>query len=94
MYCVTGTLCDYRCARKDCLKSHVLLVHEDEKLFKCESCEKSFSLKGNLNQHISFVHEDRERLFKCKFCDKNFHEKGNLNEHFATVHEGKKPFKC
>ena len=33
------------------------LVHEGTKPFKCDKCDYSCSLKGNLKQHVASVHE-------------------------------------
>jgi len=33
------------------LKTHISSVHEKNKLFKCEFCDTSFTLKASLNRH-------------------------------------------
>ena len=68
-------------------------VHEDNKDFKCESCEKSFSQKGYLKNHIKRVHEGRKD-YKCEFCGKSFSERQKLEIHISMVHEGHKDYKC
>ena len=60
---------------------------------KCKTCDASFGGKGDLDRHVSSVHEGK-KPFKCNVCNASFTEKGSLNKHVSSVHEGKKPFKC
>ena len=62
-----------------------------EKLFKCRTCDKIFSNKGNLNQHMK-IH-DKSKVFKCDVCLKRFPCKANLKMHYRT-HTREKPFAC
>ena len=62
-----------------------------EKFFKCQICEKKFSNKGNLNQHMN-IH-NKSKSFKCDVCFKVFNQKSNLAQHYKT-HTGEKPFAC
>ena len=39
------------------LKLLVKMVHENIKPHKCDSCEKSYTSKAELNTHIAIVHE-------------------------------------
>ena len=72
---------------------HQLLVHGGKTSFKCDICDKVFSLKGNLKKHTDSAHEGK-KPFKCNICTSSFSEKGSLNRHIESIHEGKKPFKC
>ena len=67
--------------KKGNLTKHRKNVHErkssEGKKFHCELCDHTFSLKANLNKHISSVHEG-QRPFKCKLCDKYFSANGSL----------------
>ena len=38
---------------------------------QCEHCEKVFTLKKNLNQHVSDVHA-KEKKHECELCCKTF----------------------
>ena len=62
-----------------------------EKIFKCKTCDKIFSSKSNLIQHVK-THEDL-KAFKCDVCLKAFNQKSNLIKHYRT-HKGEKPFAC
>nr|XP_023014379.1 zinc finger protein 845-like [Leptinotarsa decemlineata] len=59
--------------------------------FKCESCEKCFTRKKYLQQHL-LTHEPGQR-FKCDSCDKTFHWKYNLERHSVT-HTRERLFQC
>eukprot|EP01083_Nonionella_stella_P178866 633242_1 len=52
------------------------------RLFHCESCDKTFTKKINLKQHISFFHE-KLRPFSCELCDKKFSLKRSLKRHIS-----------
>ena len=68
-------------------------IKSSEKLNKCESCGKSFSVISSLKKHIRQVHH-RMKNHKCKNCDKSFQDLGQLNRHYNCVHEGQKSNKC
>ena len=53
--------------------------------FKCDKCEKAFTLKSNLNRHIKSAHENVQ--YKCDECDQSFSFKGSLKIHIQSVHE-------
>ena len=36
---------------------HIAAVHEGRKDYKCDLCQKQFSYKDNLRQHIDAVHK-------------------------------------
>ena len=72
---------------------HEKSVHENQKDFKCNSCDKKFSIKGNLKRHIEIVHEN-VKSFKCDSFEKSFGQKADLDTHAKTVHEKVKAFKC
>ena len=75
------------------MEKHVKTIHENIKAYKCESCEKSFSQKGNLERHVKTVHENLKN-HKCEACGKSFSQKGNLIRHLKYVHENIKDFSC
>ena len=43
---------------------HQLLVHEGKTSFKCDICDKVFSLKGNLKKHTDSAHEGKKLFLK------------------------------
>ena len=75
--------------RKETLYSH----HQKEHLqgitcpFKCDQCDKTFYMRGLLNNHIK---EEHQTTF-CELCGKGV--KGKLKLHMMR-HTGDKPHKC
>ena len=76
------------------VKSHISNVHEGEKNFKCEICDKMNSSKSNLQLHIDNVHKARIENYCCQFCQKNYSSQTNLKNHIRYVHENVEIFKC
>ena len=70
------------CSRSECKK-----VHEREKLFHCQVCDKYFTLRASLTRHNNEVHE--EKPFDCKKCDKFFTSERSLKAHDNSVHARK-----
>lgn len=63
--------------------------------FKCVYCESKFTHKGNLKQHVKFIHVLSSSKFqKCTFCEKTFHYKSGLQRHVDAVHLKIKTFTC
>ena len=65
-----------------------------KKTLLCEKCNKLFSTKHSLKDHINFIHNNY-RPFKCLFpnCDKEYLVEAKLITHLRT-HIGIKPFIC
>ncbi|XP_057678487.1 GDNF-inducible zinc finger protein 1 [Corythoichthys intestinalis] len=55
-------------------------------LYRCKTCEKTFSNRSNLRIHEKHVHSN-ERLFTCEVCNKNFKRKKDVVRHHKQVHE-------
>ena len=47
-----------------------MLTHTKEKPYECETCNKTFSHKGDLNVHIRIHTGDRP--FGCDICHRRF----------------------
>ena len=56
------------------------------KPYKCESCEKCYFHKNELEKHIKTVHENI-KSHKCVSCGKYFGHKQNLQKHIQIIHE-------
>ena len=55
------------------LMTHILSAHEGKQPFTCNTCDAKFSNKGQLNHHISSIHEVKlKREFQCSTCNSKF----------------------
>ncbi len=64
-----------------------------EKPFVCYLCQKAFSLKDQLERHISRVHL-KLKPFSCDICLKHFASKHSLESHVDAIHKNIRPFVC
>ena len=55
-----------------------------EKLFKCTSCDKSFTESHSLQNHIKSI----EKYFKCGLCCKSYMHLRQIKNHIKKFHEG------
>ena len=66
---------------------------EENQLFKCVTCDESFSQKYTLDKHFENIHEVKI-LLKCEFCSEAFSEGKQMQNHVSSVHVEKKLFQC
>ena len=62
-----------------------------EKRFKCKTCIKTYSSKGNLKMHEN-IHNEKHR-FQCKTCSRVCYSNADLIIH-ERIHSGEKLFEC
>ena len=63
-------------------------VHRKEKDLLCMECNKAFSTRDNLVQHIKGVHNMIRRSKEiCNICDMEFSSKQWLNYHIKSKHD-------
>ena len=82
-------MCGLKFGQLVSFKTHIKIVHEKRKDYKCKTCGKEFGLSGTLNNHIKTVHEG-QKDHKCEICGKEFGNSSNLIRHFEIAHEGEK----
>ena len=62
------------------------MAKKEEKNFKCEICEKTFSSQQYQNQHISRVHGEVGQ-FICNVCSRTFGSQMALKLHISNYHK-------
>ena len=89
--------CSQQFKRVENMQRHVKDFHSftNQEKWKCEQCEKSFTLERNLKLHIERVHANFPfySTFNCHQCEKSFKLKGNLTWHQKEQHSDIK-FSC
>ncbi|XP_048479912.1 zinc finger protein 724 isoform X4 [Plutella xylostella] len=68
------------------------MIHPRERKFVCDTCEKTFSKKSSLIEHIMLIHTGH-KPFECRICTKTFRHRNCLINHKFSL-SGKKPFQC
>ena len=71
------TQCGKTYAKSDALRNH-MRIHTGD-LFTCDICDKGFTSKTHLKQHIE-IHGDNKQ-FSCELCGKEFLDKQQLKKH-------------
>ena len=71
-------------------KRHAV-VHTYKKTFKCEECDKCFTLKQNLTKHM-LIHSGTKD-FPYEVCLTKFTQTSNLKQHMLT-HTEEKTHEC
>ncbi|XP_055388160.1 transcription factor grauzone-like [Condylostylus longicornis] len=89
------------CCGKKYFKRFLLVDHIEKHLnpesYKCSSCEKSFTSRWTLRDHIQFIHKNVENniLFKCSQCEKSFTNKNlKLRHELFHIPEEERKFRC
>ena len=80
-------ICAKTFSRMDNMHAHVNRCHEENlelELYKCDTCEKTFSQKRYLKLHMD-IHTGAPRK-QCKYCDKDFSARSNLLRHVKKCH--------
>lgn len=67
-------------------------MHNTDRPFRCELCDKGFVEKYELRAHTRLVHSDR-KPFECTFCDQKFSTNSTLSMHLP-VHTGEYRYGC
>lgn len=72
---------------------HVRRMHEEVRLFVCETCAKCFKTKQNMKQH-QLIHADNPKV-RCEICRKVYSNENQLRRHKLRHHQdGERVFEC
>merc|ERR1712029_326194 len=87
--------CKFQTVEEDVFATHQKLVHSDEQAYltQCNICNKRYSSKFGLRQHIEKVHMYMKR-FSCDSCDNSFTTKVGLVNHNEREHGGERHRVC
>ena len=76
--------CNFTTTTSSKLKNH-LMMHLDERPFKCRDCEKTFRTNSQLTEHSSILHS-KEQTISCDECLATFNTQSQLNKHKQIKH--------
>ncbi|CAH1780664.1 unnamed protein product [Owenia fusiformis] len=62
--------------------SHLKLVHQTSRKFRCPVCMKLFKTNGDLKRHI-LIHSE-QKLYNCPHCNKGFNYRYVYRQHLTT----------
>ena len=61
--------------------------------YKCDKCDRSFGLLGNMVRHKETVHEGLKK-YNCTECSATFSEMRTVRKHKKQVHESNLNITC
>ena len=67
------------------MTTHVAIIHEKNKPFKCELFDYRCGQNGDMKKHVATVH-DKKKPFKCEICGYTFALKADMKRHVQSVH--------
>nr|XP_053647658.1 gastrula zinc finger protein XlCGF57.1-like [Cherax quadricarinatus] len=77
---------------RKCLESFLIKTRsKTDVMFKCDICEKEFTLKSNLAQHL--ILHTNVKPYSCQVCGKEFSHRSNLARH-RNIHTQAGTHKC
>jgi len=82
-------ICNKEFKARGALKTHVKIVHENQRSFPCPDCEKKFPSLSDLKRHLEAVHLGVKN-FECDICLKKFSQRSQLERHMKSVHAKEK----
>lgn len=68
------------------MQAHAV-IHTGDKPFECDTCQKRFNNKANLNKH-KLIHANK-RPFVCNICGHTYRQSYDLKRHMTTHSEAK-----
>ncbi|OLY80147.1 Transcription factor IIIA [Smittium mucronatum] len=86
--------CTEKFTKRTLLLKHIKEIHKPTS-YKCQICEKDFSRKDVLDEHME-THEINRAVIGCSHpnCTRFYFKQSSLNHHIKSFHEQIKPFSC
>ncbi|XP_059095744.1 zinc finger protein 888-like [Tigriopus californicus] len=68
------------------LKKHIRSIHDKQRDFQCQYCDKNFAQSYSLKEHVGAKHtHDWSHI--CLLCQKTFAHRNNCGRHIRSVHK-------
>ena len=61
-------------------------MHDNEKKYKCNTCDKPFRRKDYLHSHLK-THQSNKQFYTCDDCGRSYTLKHNLQKHMKDNHQ-------
>ena len=87
-------ICGTKFIRKEYYMTHMKIVHNSTKSFKCNVCDFASKYAQDIKAHILYKHSHNPRPIICELCGKGFISKIRLKHHTDNVHLKLKRFTC
>lgn len=78
--------------KKDTMPRNQRSNVRDLAVFICDYCDKHYSLRSGLQNHILWIHMNH-KPHQCQWCGKRFFTLGRMTEH-SVVHTRERNFEC
>lgn len=73
-------------------RAHMRAHTSSQKIWTCKECNKRYSSKNLLDEHVNM--HTGERPYKCPHCAKDFASKYTLTAHMKIHYDRKRPYEC
>lgn len=87
-------LCNKTFSCKQNFEIHLKAVHENQRPYQCDKCEKSFPYVNSLKCHMLQHSDKNEKLYICEVCKKIFNHPSSLVYHREAEHNNGRRFVC
>ncbi|KAF5295437.1 hypothetical protein FQA39_LY13098 [Lamprigera yunnana] len=90
----TCNICNKNFSCKQNFEIHQKAVHENQRPYQCDKCEKTFPYINSLKCHMLQHSEKNEKLYICEVCKKVFNHPSSLVYHREAEHNNGRKCVC